>query len=66
MPKLKSADLSKMSDEDLQKKLSELRAEMMKLKSAAARGVLKKESGEISNLRRNIARLLTVLNNKQP
>ena len=64
MPKLKSVDIVKMSDEDLYDKLSQIRAELMKLKSAAARGALKKESGEISLFRTNIARLLTVMRSR--
>ena len=54
-----------MNDEDLKKKLSDLRVELVKLKSAAARGVLKKESGEISILKTNIARLLTIINSRK-
>lgn len=53
-----------MKGEELTGKLSELRAELAKLKSAAARGTLKKQTGEIRALRRNIARILTVMNEK--
>ncbi|MGQ9470042.1 MAG: 50S ribosomal protein L29 [Nitrososphaerales archaeon] len=65
MPKLKSDELRKLNDEDLQKKLFELRAELVKLKSAAARGTLKKETGKIRAIRRLIARILTIMNERK-
>ena len=60
MKNLKSEELGKLSDADLTKRLNELRTELSKLRSAAARGTLKKELGEIRAVRRNIARVLTV------
>lgn len=60
MKNLKSEELNKLSDADLTKRLNELRTELSKLRSAAARGTLKKELGEIRAVRRNIARVLTV------
>ncbi|MCS7116630.1 MAG: 50S ribosomal protein L29 [Nitrososphaerota archaeon] len=62
MTSLKASELRKMSKEELNKKLSELTAELMKLKSSAARGTLRKETGKIKYLRRDIARIKTVLN----
>jgi len=41
------------------KRLSDLRSELSRLRSSAARGTLKKELGEIKTVRRNIARVLT-------
>ena len=60
MKNLKSEDLIKLSDADLTKRLNELRTDLSKLRSAAARGTLKKELGEVKTVRRNIARVLTV------
>ncbi len=60
MKNLKSEELGKLSDADLTRRLNELRTELAKLRSAAARGTLKKELGEIKAVRRNIARVLTV------
>lgn len=60
MKRLETEDLEKLSDADLVKRLNDLRSEFSKLKSAAARGTLKKELGEIKTVRRNIARILTV------
>jgi large subunit ribosomal protein L29 len=62
MKQLKSEDLSKLSDPDLVKRLNDLRSELSKLRSGAARGTLKKELGEIKTVKRNIARALTSLN----
>lgn len=60
MKRLETEELEKLSDADLVKRLNDLRSEFSKLKSAAARGTLKKELGEIKTVRRNIARILTV------
>lgn len=62
MVSLKVSELRKMSNEELNKKLLELTTELMKLKSSAARGTLRKESGKIKYLRRDIARIKTILN----
>ena len=62
MSRLKLVDVRKMKPDELEGKLLELRAELTKLKTASARGTIAKESGKIKNLRRNIARMLTVMN----
>ena len=62
MKRLKTEELSKLSDPDLIKRLNDLRSELSRLRSSAARGTLKKELGEIKTVRRNIARTLTAMN----
>ena len=62
MKRLETQELTKLSDSDLVKRLNDLRSEFSKLQSGAARGILKKELGEIKTVRRNIARVLTVIN----
>ncbi|MFC1752316.1 50S ribosomal protein L29 [Thermoproteota archaeon] len=52
----------KLKKSDLDKKLIDLRKEMWNLISSAGRGTLKKESGSLKSVRRNIARILTVMN----
>lgn len=52
----------KLKKSDLDKKLVDLRKEMWDLTSSAGRGTLKKESGNVKSVRRNIARVLTVMN----
>jgi large subunit ribosomal protein L29 len=65
MKRLKTEELSKLSDSDLVKRLNDLRSELSRLRSSAARGTLKKELGEIKTVRRNIARTLTAMNAKE-
>lgn len=65
MKKLKTEELSKLSNQDLVKRLSDLRSELSILRSKAARGTLKKELGEIKSVRRNVARTLTAINAKK-
>ena len=60
MKRLKVDELTGLSDQDLIKRLNDLRSELSRLRSSAARGTLKKELGEIKTVRRNIARILTV------
>jgi large subunit ribosomal protein L29 len=64
MPQLKARELRKLKDEELLNRLKELRVELADLKGKAERGLLKKETGDIKIIRRNIARILTVLNER--
>jgi large subunit ribosomal protein L29 len=64
LKRLKSEALEKLETNDLRSRLEELRLELSRLRSAAARGTIKKETGEIRAVRRNIARILTVENRK--
>lgn len=61
MGRLKLKDLREMNDEDLVDKLSELKADLGKLKIEAAKGTLRKQSGKVRYRRRDIARVLTIL-----
>jgi ribosomal protein L29 len=65
LKRLKTEELSSQSDQDLVKRLNDLRSELSRLRSSAARGTLKKELGEIKTVRRNIARILTAINAKK-
>jgi large subunit ribosomal protein L29 len=62
MKRLKTEELSKLSESELVKKLNDMSSELSMLRSKAARGTLKKERGEIKSIRRNIARALTAQN----
>ena len=64
MKRLKTNELTGLSDQDLVRRLNDLRSELSRLRSSAARGTLKKELGEIKTVRRNIARILTAINSK--
>jgi large subunit ribosomal protein L29 len=61
MARVKLKILREMNQTDLTEKLSELKAELLKLKSERAKGTLKKETGSIRWIRRDIARILTIL-----
>lgn len=49
----------------MDKKLVEMRNDLSKLDASSAIGTLKKKSGGVKSVRRNIARVLTVLNEHQ-
>lgn len=61
MARVKLKDLRELNDEDLIDKLSELKADLKKLRVEAAKGTLRKEGGKLRYRRRDIARVLTIL-----
>ena len=61
MPVLKASELRKKSTEELMKQLAELRRELFRLNTLSTRGIIGKESGKVRVVRRNVARILTVL-----
>jgi large subunit ribosomal protein L29 len=65
LKRLKTDELSGLSDQDLVRRLNDLRSELSTLRSKAARGTLKKELGGIKTYRRNIARVLTAINSRK-
>lgn len=50
------------NEKDLQDRLQQTRSELAKLKVDGAKGTLRKESGKLKPLKRDIARMLTRLN----
>jgi len=58
------SELQKLETKDLETKLAELRTELTKLRSMQGRGTLRKESGKVRAVRRDIARILTVISEK--
>ena len=65
MARLKLKSLREMKDADLGGKLSELKADMAKVRSEQSKGTLKKHSGEIRYMRRDIARILTIMSERK-
>ncbi|MBI3859961.1 MAG: 50S ribosomal protein L29 [Thaumarchaeota archaeon] len=61
MAKLKPKELRKQDADKLRQTLFDLRSELSKLKGGAERGVVKKDVGNIRRIRRDIARVLTVM-----
>ena len=62
MSKLRMKAVREMNEKDLQSRVIEMRTELSKLEVENAKGTLRKESGKIKPLKRDIARLLTRLN----
>ncbi|HYY40228.1 MAG TPA: 50S ribosomal protein L29 [Nitrososphaera sp.] len=65
MARLKLKTLREMNDEDLADKLVELKTDLGKLRLEKSKGTLKKETGSIRWLRRDIARILTIINERK-
>ena len=61
MARLKLKALRELDKHDLEDKLLELRADLAKLRTEASKGTLKKETGSIRWIRRDIARIITIL-----
>jgi large subunit ribosomal protein L29 len=51
-----------LNENDLRDRLQQLRSDLTKLKLSSAKGTLRKESGKLKPLRRDIARIMTQLN----
>jgi len=62
MSRLRMKAVREMNEKDLQSRVIEMRTELSKLEVENAKGTLRKESGKIKPLKRDIARLLTRLN----
>ncbi|HLC86143.1 MAG TPA: 50S ribosomal protein L29 [Candidatus Nanoarchaeia archaeon] len=65
MAVLKKSELKKMSTEEMNKRMLEIKKELMKLRAQASRGTQPENPGKIRALRRAIARILTVQNQKK-
>ncbi|MGB0027219.1 MAG: 50S ribosomal protein L29 [Nitrososphaeraceae archaeon] len=65
MARVKLKTLREMNDNDLSDKLFELNTELAKMRSEGAKGTLKKQTGNIKWLRRDIARIMTLQNEKK-
>ncbi len=62
MARLKMKSIRELNEKDLQGKLQQMRSDLTKLRLDAAKGTLRKESGKLKPLRKNIARVKTRLN----
>ena len=62
MTGLKMKTIHALNEKDLLDRLQQLRSDLTKLKIDSAKGTLRKQSGKIKPLKRNIARILTRLN----
>lgn len=65
MARMKLKSIRKLSDQDLSGKLSELKADLAKLKLQKSKGTLKKQTSNLRWLRRDIARMKTIQNERK-
>ncbi len=57
--------LRDFNDTDLKEKLEDLKVDLAKLRSEGSKGTLKKDAGVIRWKRRDIARVLTIINERE-
>ena len=62
---LRSKEIWEMEIEDIEEKLVELKAELAKNVSKSAAAGVNEKPGKIRELKRTIARVLTIMNQKQ-
>jgi len=61
MTRLKMKTIRELNEKDLLDRLDQMRSELTKLKVDASKGTLRKESGKLKPIRKDIARILTQL-----
>ena len=59
MTRISMKTIRQLNEKDLRSKIQESRSELAKLKVDASKGTLRKESGKLKPVRRDIARMLT-------
>ena len=62
MARLRNKAIIEMNEKDLYDRLKQIRAELFKLNVESKKGTLRKESGKLKPHRKNIARILTRIN----
>tara|TARA_B100000953_G_scaffold1257_1_gene1076 strand:- start:284 stop:487 length:204 start_codon:yes stop_codon:yes gene_type:complete len=62
MARLKNKAIREMNEKDLQDRLKQIRTDLFKLRVESKKGTLRKESGKLSLFRKNIARIMTRIN----
>ena len=62
MSKLRNKAIREMNEGDIKDRIEQMRTELSKLEVENAKGTLRKESGKINRVKKDIARLLTRLN----
>jgi len=62
MAHLKTKTIRELNEKDLYDRLKQIRTELFKLRVESKKGTLRKESGKLKPLRKDIARMLTRVN----
>ena len=65
MTRLSMKTIRELNEKDLRDRLEQMRSELAKLRVEASKGTLRKESGKVRPLRKDIARILTRFNEKK-
>ena len=62
MGHLKNKTIKQFNEKDLRDRLKQIRSELFKLRVESKKGTLRKESGKLKPLRKDVARILTRIN----
>ena len=62
MGMLKMKSIRELNEKDLRERAEQVKTELSKLQTENAKGTLRKETGKIRKVRKEVARLLTRLN----
>ena len=62
MTKISMKTIRNLNEKDLRSKMLDNRTDLAKLREDSSKGTLRKESGKLKPIRKNIARMLTRLN----
>jgi large subunit ribosomal protein L29 len=62
MAHLKNKTIRELNEKDLQDKLDQIRTELSKLYMDSLKGSLRKDSGKLKPMRKDIARIMTRIN----
>ena len=62
---MKAKEIRSMNKEDLDVKLEELRKELIKVNAQISTGTTPKSPGQVKQIKKNIARILTILHEKR-
>lgn len=65
MARIKLKTMREMNEQDLSSKLSELKADLAKLKLEKSKGTLKKQTSNLRWLKRDIAKIKTIQNERK-
>jgi len=62
MTMLKMKSIRELNEKDLKDRIEQMKTELSKLQTENAKGTLRKETGKIRKVRKEVARLMTRLN----
>ena len=62
MAMLKMKSIRELNEKDLRDRIVQMKTELSKLKTEDAKGTLRKETGKIKKVKKEVARLMTRLN----